>query len=112
MRGGEVVTSARAIDEETIHKLYDFNMSFHDSSSSRKADMDEIEQWGGREVRLQLQTLYLLSFLCLLRFDEALRIEWSWIRMTKIQNPSGKWIHQIEIQLPFRKTNQTGGVST
>jgi hypothetical protein len=50
VRGGEVVTSARAIDEATLKKLYDFNMNFTDSPQKRKADADEAEKWGGREV--------------------------------------------------------------
>jgi hypothetical protein len=98
VRGGEVVTSARAIDEATLKKLYDFNMNFTDSPQKRKADADEAEKWGGREVRLQLQLIYIITFLCLLRFDEALRIEWSWITMDKIQNSKGEWVHCITLQ--------------
>jgi hypothetical protein len=109
VRGGEVVTSARAIDEATLKKLYDFNMNFIDNPQKRKADADEAEKWGGCEVRLQLQLIYIIAFLCLLRFDEALRIEWSWITMDKIQNSKGEWVHRVTLRLPFRKTHQTGG---
>lgn len=85
-------------------------MNFTDSvGSKRKADMDEAEQWGGREIRVMLQVMYLISFLCLLRFDEALRIQWSWIQLDKVQNASGEWVHRITLLLPFRKTHQTGG---
>jgi integrase len=114
VRAGEIVTSARAIDEETLKKLYDFNLAYTDSpaGSKRKAEMTEAEKWGGEEVRTMLQPLYLIAFLCLLRFDEALRIQWSWIKLEKIQNPSGKWMHMIRLEMPFRKTHQTGGMHT
>ena len=97
------MTSARAIDEATLKKLYDFNTAFVDSAvgSKRKADMSAAEKWGGEELCIMLQPLYLIVFLCLLRFDEALWIQWSWIELEKIQNPSGKWIHQIKLMLPF-----------
>lgn len=98
------------MNEETLKKLYEYNINFTDVGKSRKRKADDDDLWGGREVRLQLTTLYILSFLCLLRFDEALRIEWSWIQLDKIQSKSGKEIHRITLLLPFRKTHQTGGM--
>lgn len=80
-----------------------------DIGSKRKAQLSDSEKWGGEEVRTMLQPLYLIAFLCLLRFDEALRIQWNWIELEKVENPSGKMLHQLKLMLPFRKTHQTGG---
>ncbi|KAJ7803541.1 DNA breaking-rejoining enzyme [Mycena olivaceomarginata] len=58
--------------------------------------------WGGGRARRLLILAYVLSFLCLLRFDEVL----------KIQMHDIEWISDtcIKLTLPFRKTNQFGGV--
>ncbi|KAJ7737404.1 hypothetical protein B0H14DRAFT_3117790 [Mycena olivaceomarginata] len=58
--------------------------------------------WGGGRARRLLMLAYVLSFLCLLRFDEVL----------KIQMHDIEWISDtcIKLTLPFRKTNQFGGV--
>ena len=53
-----------------------------------------------------LQLLYVISMLCLLRYDEALRIMWSDI---KLEKRNGK--HILVLSLPFRKTHQYGGMS-
>ncbi|KAG1766271.1 hypothetical protein EDD22DRAFT_950628 [Suillus occidentalis] len=60
---GETVTSACAMDEPTLKALW------------RKAKHPE--DWGGFLIRMMLYLLYLVSFLYLLHFDEALRITWS-----------------------------------
>jgi hypothetical protein len=58
-------------------------------------------EWGGGRSRLMLHTVYVISFLCLLRFDEALKIQLQDIR----------WLDEssFELTLPFRKTSQYGG---
>ncbi|KAK7013482.1 hypothetical protein R3P38DRAFT_3322511 [Favolaschia claudopus] len=74
VRAGETATSARAITEE-----------------SRQG----VHEWGGARARRLLALAYILAFLCLLRFDEVLKIQ----------------VHDIEwLTLPFRKTSQFGGV--
>jgi hypothetical protein len=34
-------------------------------------------EWAGQWIRTMLYLLYLISMLCLLRFDEALQITWA-----------------------------------
>nr|GAT49007.1 predicted protein [Mycena chlorophos] len=61
------------------------------------------EDWGCAGLRLFMQAIYAIAFLCLLRFDEALQIQ----------------VHDIEfvdqdtiiLTLPFRKTAQNGGTA-
>lgn len=55
---------------------------------------------------MMLQCIYTISFLCLLRFDEVLRIELKDIEIVD------KLKGQIKLTLSFRKTHQTGGISS
>lgn len=61
------------------------------------------QQWGGARLRIMLQCIYAIAFLCLLRFDEVLRIELKNIEV--IDKLKG----HIKLTLPFRKTHQYGG---
>ncbi|KAI0761063.1 hypothetical protein BD413DRAFT_607291 [Trametes elegans] len=110
VRAGEIVTSARAIDESTMKKLWEFNTNFKKHKelevASRKRKLENPELWAGYKVRLMLQTLYIVSMLCLLRYDEALRIMWSDIEFLTLD---GQCV--VKLSLPFRKTCQTGGIS-
>ncbi|KAI0656203.1 hypothetical protein C8Q70DRAFT_1046854 [Cubamyces menziesii] len=110
VRSGEIVTSARAIDEETMKKLWDFNRRFPQQAelnvNSRKRKQENPELWAGYKVRQMLQTLYTVSMLCLLRYDEALRIMWSDIEFLE---HDGTCV--VKLSLPFRKTSQTGGIA-
>lgn len=63
----------------------------------------EDQQWGGARLRVMLQCIYAIAFLCLLRFDEVLRIELKDIEVID------KWKGHIKLTLPFRKTHQYGG---
>lgn len=85
-----MVTSANAIDEETLKALYEYNMNRGeepvpvtrkrknldnaDTEGNQKAE--PVPPWGGKELWSMLQPLYLISFLCPLRYDDALRIQW------------------------------------
>lgn len=63
----------------------------------------EDQQWAGPRLRIMLQCIYAIAFLCLLRFDEVLRIELKDIEvMDKLKG-------RIKLTLPFRKTHQCGG---
>lgn len=53
-----------------------------------------------------LQFLYVLSFWCLLRYDEALNIDFNQIEM----EVGGDGVVYLKISLPFRKTHQYGGM--
>jgi hypothetical protein len=59
---------------------------------NRKAPVD-IDQWGGGRSRRMLHAVYVIAFLCLLRFDEALKIQLQDIR--RISDTS------FELNLPF-----------
>ncbi|KAJ7799310.1 DNA breaking-rejoining enzyme [Mycena olivaceomarginata] len=108
VRAGETATSARAITQETLFKLYHFNHRPEVSeikeyaAGSRKTSKLPTD-WGGGRARRLLILAYVLSFLCLLRFDEVL----------KIQMHDIEWISDtcIKLTLPFRKTNQFGALA-
>jgi len=111
VRAGEVVTSARAMDEPTMRKLYEYNMAFDRNEelapNSRKHKQDHPECWAGFGLRLMLMLLYTISMLCLLRYDEALKITWADVHLEEI---SGSAIpYRLRLDLPFRKTHQNGG---
>jgi hypothetical protein len=112
VRAGEVVTSARAMDEPTMKKLYEFNMSFEQedtpyTSTSRKQKQEHPKCWATFGLRLMLMLLYTMSMLCLLRYDEALRITWADVHFENLQN--GPFPFRVRLDLPFRKTHQHGG---
>lgn len=52
-----------------------------------------------------LQLLYIMSMLCLLRYDEALRIQWSDIEFQEMDDGTTR----VKIELDVRKTHQNGG---
>ncbi|KAK7001192.1 hypothetical protein R3P38DRAFT_3327245 [Favolaschia claudopus] len=107
VRVGEPATSARAITQETLLELYKFNnipeiaKVKQYTAGSRKAIKEPHERGGARARRL-LTLAYVLAFLCLLRFDEVL----------KIQIHDIEWVSDtcIKLTLPFCKTSQFGGV--
>lgn len=90
-----------------LKRLYDFNHQLEQweireyAPSVRKKEQ---ESWnpGGRTRRL-LQAVYTIAFACLLRFDEALKIQAQDISTFK--DP----VHGFVLTLPFRKTDQQGG---
>ena len=59
--------------------------------------------WGGGRLRLMLQCIYTIAFLCLLRFDEVLKIQAHHLEV--IDEAKG----EIKLTLPFRKTHKHGG---
>lgn len=86
VRAGETVTSARAIDEPTLRSIWEFNNAIPAAEHeplSKKRKAEHPEQWAGQNIRVMLHTLYLFSMLCLLRYDEALRIMWTDVRLEK-----------------------------
>ncbi|KDQ61321.1 hypothetical protein JAAARDRAFT_32330 [Jaapia argillacea MUCL 33604] len=109
VRAGEIVASARAIDETTLKAIYDSDSSVCPDIYqvvSRRAQKTG-KEWAGKSIRAMLFLFYILSFLCLLRSDETLRIKWEWIECDTdaTGNP------RIKLSLPFRKTHQTGGIA-
>lgn len=116
VRKGEEVVSAQAMDHEILQKLVAFNMKFKDdpsaqgvSSVSKKRKAGTPYLWAGYFLRCMLSLLYITSFLCLLRFDEALRIRWEDVRIETWKAANGREHTRIVLTLPFRKTHQNGG---
>jgi hypothetical protein len=108
VRAGEVVTSARAMDEQTMKELYEYNINFANedlgpTSNKRKAEAPQ--SWAGSTVRLMLQLMFVTAMLLLLRFEEVLRITWSDVQFEYYQPRQ----RRIRLMLPFRKTHQYGG---
>lgn len=99
------MTSARAIDSETLKKLYYYNMEFPTESLAPADRASDRTNWGGQRVRLMLQTVYIVSFLCLLRFDEALSMTWDNVHFEEWEGT-----YRIRLDLPVRKTHQCGGM--
>jgi hypothetical protein len=87
-----------------LYNLYHFNhckenWEIREVASRKKTGATE--DWGGGQTRRPLQFAYTISFLCLLRFDEVLKIQAHDIEfMSKTC---------IKLTLPFRKTAQNGG---
>ncbi|KAJ6631661.1 DNA breaking-rejoining enzyme [Mycena sp. CBHHK59/15] len=107
VRSGETATSARAVTPKILHKLYHYNNKPEVSEikpvkqRKRNAPVD-INEWGGGRSRRLLHAVYVIAFLCLLRFDEALKIQAQDIR--RIDEST------YELTLPFRKTSQYGDI--
>ena len=105
VRNGEVSQSARSITSTLLAKLYEMNNRYTVQPLSRmrrRGDSEDI-QWGGARLRMMLQCIYTLAFLCLLRFDEVLRIQAKDIEVVD------KHDGHIKLTLSFRKTHQYGG---
>lgn len=104
---GETVTSARAIDETTLKSLWRNNLSTPEVDGNRKKRGEKDPTlWTGRNIRVMLWLLYIISFLCLLRYDEALHIMWSDVILTEVRTG----VYRLELRLAFRKTHQYGGM--
>ena len=88
--------------------MSDFAESIPEEEFSRqKRQTKDGKDWAGRNVRIMLLLLYFLAFLCLLRYDEALRIRWSDLILTCVNGN----VYRLEVRLPFRKTHQLGGIA-
>ena len=95
-----------AMLQETLKRLYIFNhlpenwdLKKYSPGTKDKAS----DQWGGARGRRLLALAYTLAFLCLLRVDEVLKIQ---SQDLIVLSPT-----MLQLTLPFRKTDQVGGVS-
>ena len=89
-----------------MKKIYDFNHQPNNWDLKpvefyRKRKGKNVNTWGGGRAHRLLQAAYILSFLCLLRIDEVLKIEMHHIKFISDT--------KIKLTLPFRKTHQFGG---
>ncbi|PPR02923.1 hypothetical protein CVT26_009778 [Gymnopilus dilepis] len=102
--GGLHTMSSRAITSSDIRKLYDFNNSegrdiiLPYSGSTPRSE----KEWGGPRARLLVHAVVTLAFVCLLRVDEVLKLQFEDIT----QHPGDR----LQIILPFRKNSQFGGI--
>jgi integrase len=90
--------------QDIIGRLYDFNhwpenWALKQYSPVSKQDATKLHEWGGGLTRRALHAIYTISFLCLLRIDEVLKIRRSHIEFEE---------DRIILTLPFRKTHQYG----
>jgi len=103
-----VVTSARAITRDIIQKMFESNEAYAMThSTERISKRNDSLDWGNAHTRCMLHFCYLLMFWCLLRYDEALSLEFHQVQL----RTDSIGILYLEVQLPFRKTHQTGGTS-
>lgn len=89
-----------------LEKLYDFN---HQTEIWKIKDYapkprmkKNLHEWGGGMARRELQAIYTIAFLCLLRSDEVLKIHREHVVYEGGTKP---W---YVLTLPFRKTHQDG----
>ena len=100
-------TAYICINQEILEKLYDFNhgpenhelKDYMPGSRSQKVKSD---QWRGGMSQRVLETIYAVAFLCLLREDEVLKIQWHHVELFLDPSP------QMVLTLPFCKTHQDG----
>ncbi|KAG1833269.1 DNA breaking-rejoining enzyme [Suillus subalutaceus] len=107
VQAGEVANSARAITSEILLKLYHYNhlpenwtiRAYQPGERVRGGSGNDLSRWGGGRVRRLLSAAYTVAFICMLRFDEVLKIQVHDLRVHDTQ---------IVLHLPFRKTHQNG----
>lgn len=93
-----------------LKKLYDFNFNIPVYGLGEAPEMPagilvhDDHSWGGGRLRLMLQCIYTIAFLCLLRFDEVLKIEAHHLEV--MDEATG----EVKLTLPFRKTHKYGGI--
>ena len=97
--------SSRALTSDVIRRLHVFNNS---EGRSDIVDFQPVNttgetQWGNPRRRLLVHSVLTLAFVCLLRIDEVLNLQFQDLQY---HGPD-----HIEITLQTRKTHQFGGES-
>lgn len=90
-----------------MRQLYDFNEQVPRSEyapNSSKNKNEHPEEWAGYTVRLSLTLAYIISFLCLLRYDEMLGIKWTDVFFEDHPTKGPR----IRLEMACRKTHQLG----
>ncbi|PBK68264.1 DNA breaking-rejoining enzyme [Armillaria solidipes] len=100
---GEIPTSMRAISPGTLRRFYNHN---HDPENWN-ASPETPGNWCGGNVRKLLQAVYLIMFTCLLRIDEALKIQVHDIEFG-VDDVDGT--HFMSITLSFCKSSPFGDI--
>ncbi|EEB89550.1 hypothetical protein MPER_12335, partial [Moniliophthora perniciosa FA553] len=108
VQSGETPTSSRAITEEDIRLMYNVTRApiqeVKSIPSKPRKDRNPSD-WGGHRLFRQVHFIYVISFICLLRIDEALKI-----RANDIDISYDKHGILMTLTLPFRKTHQFGDI--
>ena len=86
----------------------DFESTAVSHVNNNSSQSKSIHNWGGALIRLALQAIYTLAFICLLRSDEVLKIHRDHIEFVKDDDNS----EYMVLTLPFRKTHQDGRKSS
>lgn len=108
VRAGEQVTSARAITHDIIKQLYEYNEAYSDEHSIETIpSRGDPNSWANGYTRRMLHFAYLIAMFCMLRFDEALKIEFHHIELRM----DSERVMYLEVLLPWRKTHQLGSKS-
>jgi len=107
VQAGETATSAHAITPDILMDMYDFNhkpahWDIKNAGYFRRNKKGDVHAWGGGRTRRLLGAAYTLSFLCLLWFDEVLKIQMQHIEFISAE--------KMKVTLPFRKTHQFGDI--
>jgi len=106
VRAGEISQSARSITSRDLERLYHVNHGVPIYRLGEAPIVPNVEKdWAGGRLRLMLQCIYTIAFLCLLRFDEVLKIQAHHLEVID----EGK--DEIKLMLPFRKTQKHGSTS-
>lgn len=90
-----------SILQDILKKLWNHNhqpenYNVKDYAPKKRGD----ENWGGARTTRELEAIYTLANICLLRVDEVLKIE---VHHIKLEGT------MLTLTLPFRKTHQYGG---
>jgi len=99
----------KAVTEDVIERLYNSILQISPPQKGKTGlvvpfDNDELTNWAGYRMRVMLYAIYTISFLCMLRFGEVLKIQVHHIEVLDKDQESG----EIRLTLPFRKIYQGG----
>lgn len=89
--------------QDQYREIEDFSQPTSSTAPKNRAS----ENWGRGIVRRLIWVVSSLAYLCLLRFDEVLKIQAHEIELVDAKD--GEREH-IKLTLPFRKTHQAGGM--
>jgi hypothetical protein len=95
VKDGEKLAVFRSVTNGKLHDLFTLNSSFPRLPSTDSGE----RPWAGHGKRVMMGLLYAVSFLCLLRVDEALKLE-----LRHFEPPDEEDNGRTKITLDFRKT--------
>jgi integrase len=102
-KSGEAPTSAKALTPDDMRALYNFCQGKGNYGARQWVCIYAKQRSFNGTDSILSQLMYVLAYLCLLRADEALRID-----MRHIEYPFGQG-QKMTLTLDFRKTHQEGG---